>query len=76
MENKLVIVLLPVEFYDRKVDAEQFEDTNFNDIDEIKFYFSNEEVCIYMSMSDFMDDFNDVEFDSNKYWLTYVNIIS
>lgn len=80
-KNKIMdkaIVLLPVDHYDRKEHAEKFEDTTFENVQEIADTFLNvqDEVLIFRNLSIFMGYCNDQLINLENYWLTYVNIKS
>ena len=73
---KKVIILLPVDNYDRRTDAEAVEDTTFERLGEIGDKFPDAQVMFFISISDFMDACNDQEINLEQYWLTYVNVRS
>lgn len=72
------IVLLPVDHYDRKEHAEKYEDTTFENIQEVIDTFPNalNEIRFYRYLHYFMKDCNDQLINLENYWLTYVNILS
>jgi hypothetical protein len=77
--RQTVIILLPVDDYDRIKDAERLEDDNFYSLEELQKEFEdkNGEIpLVYTSMSNFMIDCNDEKINLNLYWLTYVNLLS
>jgi hypothetical protein len=73
---KQVIILLPIEDYDRRDDAESVENTTFESLGQIGDRFEHNGVMFFTSMSDFMDSCNDQEINLEHFWLTYVNVRS
>jgi hypothetical protein len=80
MRKTVVIILLPVNDYDRIKDAERLENKNYYSLNDIQKEFEetdkDENVLIYTSMSNFMSDCNNEYICLNQYWLTYVNLLS
>jgi hypothetical protein len=74
MNKKTLIILLPVEQYDRIDDAEKVEGKNYANLSDIKERFPGDNVLIY-ALSNFMYDANDQNINLENYWITYVNII-
>jgi hypothetical protein len=66
------IVLLPVNTYDRRNNAEAYENSVFETIDEARKVFGDKGE-IY-PLTDFMDMCNDEEFNPDDYWVTYIAI--
>lgn len=73
---KQVIILLPVDHYDRRHDAESVENTGFPTLGAVGDRFPHDGVMFFTSMSDFMDACNDQEINLEHFWLTYVNVLS
>jgi len=69
------ILLLPVDDYDRRDDAEAVENTTFESISDLEDRFPKD-FLVYPDISDFMDDCNNQEINLELYWLTYVNLKS
>lgn len=74
MNKKTLVILLPVDQYDRIEDAEKVEGKNYANLSDIKERFPGDDVLIY-ALSNFMYDTNDQNINLENYWITYVNII-
>jgi len=78
--RQIVIILLPVDEYDRIDDAEKIENKNYYKFQEIQDDLNKngdkESPLIYTSMSNFMLDCNDQNINLELYWLTYVNLLT
>lgn len=74
MNKKTLVILLPVDQYDRIEDAEKVEGKNYANLSDIKERFPGDDVLIY-ALSNFMYDANDQNINLENYWITYVNII-
>lgn len=69
------ILLLPVDDYDRRDDAEAVEGTAFPNFEKLEERFPKD-FLVYPEISDFMDDCNNQEINLELYWMTYVKILS
>lgn len=68
---KPCIVLLPIEYNDRKAQAEWLEGSKSDDFDAIL----NAHGCInalVYNLTDFMDACNDEMIDLNRFWVSYI----
>lgn len=74
MNKKTLVILLPVDQYDRIEDVEKVEGKNYANLSDIKERFPGDDVLIY-ALSNFMYDANDQNINLENYWITYVNII-
>lgn len=71
-----IIILLPIDNYDRREDAENYENETFDTLSDIEEQFPENGTLFFTSMSEFMDASNDQEINLELYWLTYVNVKS
>lgn len=75
--RKTIIVLLPVEHYDRIEDAEKLENQNFYSFQELHDEFANREGDqLVFTLPNFMLHCNDQTINLELYWITYVNLLS
>lgn len=71
MKTELRILLLPVEHFDRRREAEYLENSTLT-IHQLEALDRN---IIDHTLSDFMDLCNDQEFDIENYWVSYIQLI-
>ena len=74
MNKKTLIILLPVDQYDRIEDAEKVEGKNYASLLDVKDRFSHDGVLVY-ALSNFMYDANDQNVNLENYWITYVYVV-
>lgn len=71
-QPKVRIVLLPIEQYDRRKNAEAYENAVFETHEEARKIFG--EVAGICELHTFMDMCNDQEINLEDYWVTYITI--
>jgi len=75
--KKTIIVLLPVDNYNRIEDAERLEGRDFNNFQELHDEFADREGDqLVFTLPNFMLHCNDQELNLELYWLTYVNLLT
>ena len=71
-QPKVRIVLLPIEQYDRRKNAEAYENAVFETHEEARKVFG--EVAGICELTTFMDMCNDQEINLENYWVSYITI--
>lgn len=71
IKTETKVLLLPVEYFDRKKDAEMIENSTW-DIHQLE---AIDPRILDYNMSDFMDLCNDQEFNIENYWVSYIQLI-
>jgi hypothetical protein len=71
--KRQIILLLPVDQYDRTDDAEHIIGMNFSSMLDIGDRFRD--AWLFSNFDEFLNACNDQEINLELYWITYVNII-
>jgi hypothetical protein len=68
---KTAIVILPIDDFDRRWDAEHLENNTLNQdqVEKLK-----ERGASVLALTDFMDLCNDQELDLGEYWISYITV--
>ena len=71
-QPKVKIVLMPIDEYDRRKNAEAYENAVFETHDEARKVIGEKAgIC---ELTTFMEMCNDQELDLEQYWITYITI--
>jgi hypothetical protein len=66
-----MIVMLPIDKFDRRRDAEHLENNTLNEVQVAEWRSRGAAV---LALTEFMDLCNDMEIDLGKYWISYITL--